>query len=242
VTFRTTTLAGLALLTALSVAAYADKDNDEKKDKDKPKAKVYKTPQDVFDAFVTAGEKDDWKTLIAVMAPEAQKDAAATIAVLFGADRPMLEESNDEKVKELIKAFKPIYDALDKHGVTVKVLKEVKKSKDPKEMEKSKKVVSAAIKDHEAFFVDVMAAFDKLGFGGEKPKTKEELKDLKIDGDKAKGTVVRTTTTKDKKEKVKKEPVEFVKINDSWRIIPTFDLGDDDDEKPKDKDEEKDDK
>jgi len=234
VTFRTATLAALAL-TALAVAAYADK--DEKKDKEK--AKVYKTPEDVFDAFTKAGDKDDWKTVAALLAPQAQKDAAATIAVIFGADRPMLEESDDEKVKQLLKAFKPIYDAMDKHGVTTKVLKEVKKSKDPKEVEKSKKAVTAVIKDPEAFFVDVMTAFTKLGFGGEKPETKEELKDLKIDGDKAKGTVVRTTKFKGQKDKVKKEPVEFVKINDSWRIIPTFDLGDDD-EAPKDKDEKKD--
>jgi len=234
--FRTATLAGL-VLAALAVSAFADKEQDDKKDKDKdkPKAKVYKTPQDVFDAFVVAGQKDDHKTVAALLAPQAQKDVAAILAILIGADRPMLEESKEEDAQKLLKTFKPVYDTMDKHGVTVKVLEKVKKSKDKKEMEKSKKAVLAVIKDPEAFIVDVMTAVDKLGFGGEKAKTKEELKDLKIDGDKAKGTLVRTTKFEDK-ESVKKEPIEFVKINGSWRVIPTFDLDEGDEKKDEKKD------
>jgi hypothetical protein len=241
-TLRITALAGL-LLTALTLSAFAQKDKDDKdkkdKDKDKKEAKVYKTPQEVFDAFVAANDKDDYKTMAALMAPEAQKDAAAVIAVLFGADRAELEDSKEKAAQDVLKTFKPVFDAMDRHGVTTKVLREVKKSKDKKEMEKSKKVVSAVIKDPEAFFADVLGAFDKLGLGGEKPKSTEKLTGLKVDGDKAEGTVVRTTVLKDKKEKVKKEPVKFVKINGSWRIIPSMDL-DDDDGKEEKKDEKKD--
>ena len=49
-----------------------------------------------------------------------------------------------------------------------------------------------------------------------------------MDGDKAKGTLVRKSTGKDKKTKTKKEPIEFVKIKDSWYVIPSMDLDDDD--------------
>jgi hypothetical protein len=178
--------------------------------------------------------------MAALMAPEAQKDAAAMLAVLFGADRAELEDSKEKAAQDVLKTFKPVFDVMDKHGVTTKVLRDVKKSKDKKEIEKSKKAVSPAIKDPEAFIVDLLTTFDKLGLGGEKPKSTEKLTNLKVDGDKAEGTLVRTTVGKDKKEKVKKEPVKFVKISGSWRIIPSMDL--DDDEGKEEKKEEKKDK
>jgi hypothetical protein len=224
-----------SLVVALVVASLAlasgsaEGRKDDKAEKDKAaKTKVYKTPQEVFDAFVAAEQKGDFKTWVSLMAPKARKEAAGTIGVIIGADRALLEADKDEKAKEFVKLFKPVFDVLDKHGLTNKALKEVKKSKDKKEMEKSRKIVTDALKDQDAFLVDVLTAMRKLGFD---EKTKYELTDVKIDGDKAKGTVVKTTPTfsKDKKkEKVKKEPIEFVKSGGSWQIVPTFDLDDDD--------------
>jgi len=86
---RTVTLSGL-LLAALIAPAFAQKDGD-RKDKQKPKAKVYKTPQEAFDAFVTADQKRDFETLYAVMAPEAQNEAVAMLSILMVGVRAEVE-------------------------------------------------------------------------------------------------------------------------------------------------------
>jgi len=217
---RTLVLAGL-VLAVLAVSAPAQKD--------KEKAKVYKTPQEVFDAHVAAEKKGDFKTLASTLAPVAQKEFGAVIAIEFAAGRAELKASKEEKDKQVYQILKPTFDVLDKHGLTEKATKDVKKSKDAKEREKSKKVIEGLVKDHEAFLADMLSALDKLGGN---PKTEDKLTELKVDGDKATGVVVSTYDEKLKK-KPKKEPVSFVKINDSWRIIPS--MKEEDDEKPKDK-------
>jgi hypothetical protein len=214
-TSRLLPLAGLLLIVSAASAAPAPT---------KDKSKVYKTPQEVFDAWQAAGDKDDYKTMAALMAPEAQKDAAALLAVQLAPMRAQLEDSEEKAAQDALKKFKPLFDVMDKHGLTIKVLREVQRSTAQEDLETSKKVWARVIKDAKAFLVDVLTAAVKLSLGGEKPKVKEKLTDLKIDGDKAEGTLVRTTVGKDEKEKVKKEPVKFVKINGSWRIIPSMGL------------------
>ena len=80
----------------------------------------------------------------------------------------------------------------------------------------------------------VMVATNAFGLGVDKANVEEKLEGVKIDGDKAAGTLVRTVVGKDKKERVKREPVEFVKIDGGWRIIPSMEF--DDKEEKKDKD------
>jgi len=53
------------------------------KDKVNPKAAVYKTPQEVFDAFETADAKSDRPTLVRCLAPESQKELAIASVVGF---------------------------------------------------------------------------------------------------------------------------------------------------------------
>lgn len=233
-TFRIAILGGLlAALTSLPLAV-----NAFDKDKDKPRAKVFQTPQEAFDAYVAAEQKDDYKAMLRVMAPQAQKEAAAMLGIVFGAERMALEEAKDkEKDKAKVtnarlRAFELIFAVMESHDLTTKVLAEVKNSKDPKEREKSKKAILAAVKDPERFAAEMLTALARLP-RGQKPTSKVELgKDLKIDGDNARGTLVRTL--KDSKETVTREPVEFVKIDGGWRIVPAMDF--DRSEKSKDKD------
>lgn len=212
--FRIATLAGL-VLAVLSLTAFAQKD------KEKPKAPVYKTPQDAFDAFAAADKKNDYKTVASIMTPQAVKDHAVDLALKMAPLRPDFEDRKDKDLDALRKKFKPAFDIMDKHGLTRKALADVKDSKDKKEMEKARKIVQPLLKDPEAFFVEFLTEFGKIV--GAEAKGTQKLTDLKIDGDKAKGTAVTTTSMKDKKDKVKKEPIEFVKIDGSWRIIPALD-------------------
>jgi len=236
---RSVFLAGL-VLAALAASALAQKDDDEKpkKDKDKDKATkraVYKTPEECFDAGSKAFEKGDHKTWIACLAPVAQNEFAGEFGVEFVSSRAQLADLKDKDQREaLLKAFKPIFDALDKHGLTEKATKEVKKSKDPKEHEKAKKAVLKQVKDPEAFLVDLLVAFDSLGGLKDKNKTKEKLSDVKIDGDKATAVIVRTIKTKDDKEMERKEKVQFVKVDGSWRMIPQLKPDEDKEDKKDD--------
>jgi hypothetical protein len=225
--FRTAAIAAL-LLAALAVTAGAQKDKDEKK------AKLYKTPQEVFDAVEEAEAKKDYKTFVACFAPETQKDFALLLAIEAVEKRRAAKNEKDEKRREeRAKAAKASNDVLDKHGLTEKATKGVKFGESPKEAKEIRKTVYGLIKKPEAFFVEMLPLSDFLG--GEKDKPKSKLTGVKIDGDKASGTVV--TEGKDKG-KERKEPVKFVKIGGGWRILmPSLD-----DEKESKEKKEKDEK
>jgi len=261
--FRTVILSGL-VLAALAVSATAQKDDDKKKDKDKEVKKdkdkevkkdkdkgkktaaVYKSPEECFEAGTKAFEKGDHKTWIGCLAPIAQNEFAAEFGVEFISSRAQVMELKDKDQKEaLLKAFKPIFDAMDKHGLTEKATKDVKKSKDVKEHEKAKKAVLKLVKDPEAFLVDLLTAFDSLGGLKDKNKAKEKLTNVKYDDDKTKATavIVRTYKDKDEKEVERKEKVSFVKIDGGWRMVPQLKAEEESsgDDKKKD-DKKKDDK
>lgn len=203
---RAATLAGLVLALALSASAQKDS------------AKAYKTPQEVFDAHQAAEEKDDHRTLLGCLTADAQKDTAVTLGASFAAGRSMLEESGEEQVKKALAAVKPIYDVLDKHGLTVKVTKGLE-SKDAKERAKARKAALGALKDPGKFLTELFAAASKAKmarYRGDAPKTK--LTDVKVSGDKATGTLERTSVGRDSQQKVTKEAVKFVKKGDGWVI------------------------
>jgi hypothetical protein len=221
--FRTIAAAAL-LLAALAVTAGAQKDKDEKK------AKLYKTPQEVFDAAEAAEAKKDSKTMAACLAPASQKEFAALLAVIAVEKRRAAKDEKDEKKREaLAKEAKPANEILDKHGLTEKATKDVRFADTPKENKQVRKTLDELIKKPEAFLAEMLAVSDFLG--GDKDK-KSKLTDVKIDGDKATGTVV--TEGKDKG-KERKEPVGFVKINGGWRILLSSE-GDGKESKDKDKD------
>src|SRR5262245_55215398 len=219
---RIAALTGLALA-ALAAVALADKDKGEKKDE--PKAKVYETPQDVFDAYVAAEKKDDYKTMFRCLSPRAQKEMAVSFAGALASNRAALEELKGKDAQDAVKKMKPIYDVFDKHGLTAKVTKELD-SKDAREKEKAKQAVLAALKDPEAFLVELFTAASKTGLEKYDPSGPATLKltKVKIRGDKATGVVVRTTKGKDDKEKVEIEPANFVKVGGGWRIDQGFEF------------------
>jgi len=220
VKLRSLVLACLALA-ALAVAAVARE--DDKKDKGKGKAAVYKTPQAVFDARVKAEKDDDYETLVNCYTPDFQRRFVHFFG-LIAAGRADLTKKDDEKSKKQLKEYKPLYDALDKHGLTAEAYEKLRKDagKDAKKFEKG---LDALIKDPAAFVVDVAKGMKKVEAFSRNDKAERKLSDVKIDGDKASGTLTRTTTTKTKdkdkenvKTNVRKSTITFEKVDGSWRI------------------------
>jgi hypothetical protein len=97
--------------------------------------------------------------------------------------------------------FKPLDEALAKHGVTDEVLQQLEEDlkgkgvdpKDPDALTKIMKKVIAPVKDRRAFLADLMAAMEKLPGGMKKQDLgAAELKDLKVEDDRATGVLVST--------------------------------------------------
>jgi hypothetical protein len=247
---RCLTLAGL-LLAALAACAAAQKDKDEK-DKDKPKPKVYKTPQDCFDALQTALQKRDAHLLVATLTPEFQKTIATQMVTSAVYRRDDLrgepakdkkgkdDKEREKKRKERLKKFEPLFEVMDKHGLTEKATKDLER----KNLTLTPKGQEAALKlleDPAAFAGDYLAVMDKIEPDPDAGAPKEKLTDLKIDGDRATGTAVATRRVKVKdkdkdKEVESKRPVAFAKVDGGWRIAPIQD----DKDKPKDAKDRKD--
>lgn len=175
-----------------------------------PPAVTYDSPQKVFDAAVAAAGKEDWTTFMACLTEDSRD--GFTGAVMIGAVMMKgFAEIDKEKGKDAAKA---IDEALKKHGLDEETLKkDMPKGPGAAGGREALKKLVAPVKDKPAFIADVMAAFKKLGakemdknFGG-------ELKDLKVDGEKATATLKRTQNGREKI-----EPIEFRKVGGGWKI------------------------
>jgi hypothetical protein len=205
---------GLLLLAGLTVAVAGDRQP------------VYRTPQEVFEAAKKALQKEDMKGFCATLTDDS-RDAFAGVMVLM----PMMVKgfakfAPEDKQKELLAKLKPLEDVMTKHGLTEEALNKMKgekpAGKGPEAMKQALKQLVAPVKDRCAFIAEMVAAFKKVdGKAKEGPiDIKGELKDVMIDGDKAKGVIV---GTKDGKEK--RDPIEFRKIAGSWKIDLPMDMG-----------------
>jgi hypothetical protein len=194
-------VAGLLIL-ALAVTAAADTD----------KEKVYKTPQAVFEAAKTAAKKKDMRTFVGCLTPDSQKLFTGQLVLAGVLTKAFAGLDPSGKLKEVVK---PIDDLMAKHGLTEEALKKFKPSKDPKETGKAMRAMADLIKDRTGFCVEIAALFEKsMPKKGKAAFENEELKDVKIDGDKAKGVLV----SKDG-EKERKVPIDFAKIGGGWKLV-----------------------
>jgi hypothetical protein len=178
---------------------------------------VYKTPEKAFEAAQGALAKNNWKAFLACLTEQSRDTFAGQLAMVGVMYKGIAEFDKTGKAKE---KFKPIDVTLEKHGLTDKFVKKLEKSppKDPKEMAKRVKTLIAPIKDKSAFVADMMKAMEKAGGKKENMLGGVKLKDVKIDGKKAKGDLVYP-------KKDKKDPVEFVKVGDGWLIDLPMDKG-----------------
>jgi len=197
---------GALFLAALAPAAGAG----EKKDA----GATYATPQAVFDAAQAAQKKQDFAAFVGCFAPPAQKEMA--IGLAFNALGQQAAARADEKLRT---QFKPILDALNKHGLTDEVGKKIKLNPaDAKEAEKVHDELAGLIKDPAGLAVDLMSAYSKTEPFNRKPPEAPptpQLIDVKIDGDKARGTIAIKVGDRELR-----QPAEFVKVGGSWKLAP----------------------
>lgn len=228
-------LAGLVFL-ALAWPAVAQSD----------RAKVYETPQEVFDAYVTAVNKGDYRARVACYPPVVQKKLATDWAIQGVFRRSQANGSG--KIKGV--DYKPLFEVLDKHGLTEDATKGITGLETGKKRDAARSTLIALIKDHGAFVAEYETALavvtarprpkdrdkdkdkdkekekDKDKSKGKPTEVRPKLTEVKINGDKATGVPVLTVDGKEQK-----GSVEFVKVGGGWRIIPDRRLLDDKPEK-----------
>jgi hypothetical protein len=167
---------------------------------------VYDTPQAVFAAFTAARDKGDYKTYIATLTPESQKDLVEMFALDWVEER--FRGAGKRSSKEA-KQLEPIFALLEKHGLSEQAVNKIISTE--RDEEKGKAAIVAMIKDRTAFLEDILPAIDKLN--SRKPGN-PTLEALKIDGDKAKGYLVQKIGGREFK-----RPIGFVKIGGGWKVV-----------------------
>jgi hypothetical protein len=152
-----------------------------------------KNPEDVFKAFAAAIKKEEVKAIISHLSRNSQSAIAGFMLFLA------CDEGSDKKGEEVRKLFE---DLLKRHGISSDdalrkipedrwdLFAETLGGKFPKTMV----ALGEMVKDKPAFVEDVLKIATKhLGLGIEQFKVKEigeaKIKDLKIEGEQAKGQV-----------------------------------------------------
>jgi hypothetical protein len=175
----------------------------------------YSTPQECFDAFVAAERDRDHQTYAECLSPQALKDAAAELALNYLSVRDLTFEE-DEFAKEMVRVAEPVFEVMDRHGLTVSATRHVSRSDDPKQRERSRREVLELLDDALTFYVEARAAGDRAGGGEPTAAPKTTLSDVEIDGDHATGKVQRWVGEREPAP----VPTAFVWIDGSWRIRP----------------------
>jgi hypothetical protein len=178
--------------------------------------KSYDSPQAVFDAASAANAKEDWPAVMNCLTDESQDKLTFAMAAIasFMKGFAGLDKDHGKEVSQAID------DAMKKHGLTEEHQQKLSKgmfdTKGGSQDIQSIRQAIAPIKDKPGFVGDIMAAMKKFGNkqGDQQPQQfAGTLKDVKIDGDKATGTVVRTVAGKEIS-----QPMEFRKVGGGWKI------------------------
>lgn len=174
------------------------------------------SPEAAFSNFKSAVGNNDWKTATQQMTVESQ-DGLASMMLMVAPFSMMMDPENAEAKQKSFEAL------LAKHGIEEPKTDENAENKsadaapqNPTDAGKDMKDMLANVKDKPALIGDLMAWVDKNSKGGDKMMVgieTSELKDVKIDGQKATGTLVMT-----KDGETSNEPIEFRQVDGKWYI------------------------
>ncbi len=181
------------------------------------RGKVYATPQDVFAAADKAAKKDDWKALYSCLTPDSRETITGGLVFMGVMFKGFAAAEKTDKAKESVKAIDATFK---KYGLTKDALAKVKLDKfdkidldvPPKQKAVSYRKYATTVKDADraAFVADMLKVIEKED--KKMPKGKGALKDLKIEGDTARGTLV--VKLDDGTES--SEPITFKKVGGGW--------------------------
>lgn len=178
---------------------------------------AYESPQAVFSAAKTAVVNKDPLTFCHCITEESQQVVAGAMVMMGGMMKMMSGMASlggPEAVAQAEKQFGPINAVLEKHGVTEDKLKQVTQSAQQAPNPESLKSVADLVSDKPMFIAEMIGAMENMSDGpsfAEKlgEEYSGELKDVKIDGDKAAGLLEGTSGT---------QSIEFRKTASGWRI------------------------
>lgn len=177
-----------------------------------PSEPKYERPEAVWEAQKNAAENKDWKTMYRTLCPDTRKRTVAGIALMA-----QMVGSGDEGMAAIMK----------KHGVESSSFAPDTSSPEGlgqlfSQMQQQMENAADAIENKEAFFVDVMEYFTEQGEGKqaractqqmEMVNAPQELKDVVIDGDSARGMQVISVMGNNVD-----IPIEFRRIDGGWFI------------------------
>src|SRR5205807_8466565 len=143
------------------------------------------------EAANTARSKDDYKGFVDCLAPASQKRMAASMAY---SGLSMKADADEGRAPARFKEkLEPLVKVMEKHGLTDKATKKIMADSDSGDRARAERALASLIKDPAAFVSEYTAALEK--FSGRKPgkdSGKARLTEVKIAGDKAKGTLLIT--------------------------------------------------
>jgi hypothetical protein len=175
------------------------------------KGKSYNSPEAVFKAAQGFAKKKDFKGFLGCMTEDSQKLVTGQLIMTGSMIKAFAGLDPSGKAAEMVK---PIDKVFSKHGLTDEALKKIKSAKDPKQAGKTMRAAAELVKSRADFCSDLIAALDKANPKGAQPFAEGTLKDVKIDGDKAKATIVMKAG-----EKERTEPIEFAKVGGGWKLV-----------------------
>jgi hypothetical protein len=176
----------------------------------------FSSPEATLATAKAAAADKDYRTFAACFTPEGQETMAAGFVMIGGMMQFMMtkDEENPEKGKASAAKIKTV---LEDHGVVEGARPKItiELNADEETQNKALRKLAEPVKDKPAFIADFIAVMQEVG---DKPdariiESNATLKDVKIDGDTAKGTLVQT---REKKEST--SPIVFQKIDGAWKI------------------------
>ena len=174
----------------------------------------FATPEACYQAVKKAVEAKDWGGFYDCLTPESQEIVAGSM-VLMGSMMKMMSGmaalGGPEAAAKAEKETADLTAVLEKHGVTDTALEGF--TPDPATMQQPEAIKKLAdvVKDKRGFVVDMFAAMEKTATGGPNfdKKLAGELKDVKIDGDKATAKVAGAEG---------EQELDFLKTADGWKL------------------------
>jgi hypothetical protein len=184
----------------------------------RPAPATYGTPAGVFAAAQKALKAKDYKAYHACLSPESADVEVGKL--IFNAirykelSRKIADPAGRRKAAERAEAIEP---ALRKHGVTQAAIDKVMPTGGSFSGDKLRALMrqlAAIVKDRPAFYAEMMAAEERHRAAlGPHPILSARLEGVKIDGNRATGTIVRKEGARERR-----GGVAFVKVGGGWRL------------------------
>ena len=173
---------------------------------------TYASPKAVFDAAMKAEKKSDYKTFMSLYDPRSRNITTGKL-VAAGA---MFKLYIASKAGAKFEAKAPELDKLlTKYGIGREAIAKAAPGNKPGKLPNEKTLIELGklVKDQGAFAHEIIPFMEGLGMS-KKDDSGGELKNLEIKGDKATGMKVKQEGGKEVS-----EPIEFLKVGRSWRLV-----------------------